>query len=118
MKSRQCGPLCSENSMCLPLLPFQMLTSCCCVFGWMFSPAPDTTPTHPARQVQCCIRCLSQGVNAAHIIDGRSKHSVLMELLTDEVRAKGSRGGGSPGVDLEGEVAGEVCRDRERGNAW
>jgi len=37
-------------------------------------------------QVQCCIRCLSQGVNAAHIIDGRSKHSVLMELLTDEVR--------------------------------
>jgi hypothetical protein len=31
------------------------------------------------------VRCLSQGVNAAHIIDGRSKHSVLMELLTDEV---------------------------------
>ena len=39
-----------------------------------------------AAQVECCIRCLSQGVNAAHIIDGRSKHSVLMELLTDEVR--------------------------------
>lgn len=36
-------------------------------------------------KVQCCIRCLSQGVTAAHIIDGRSKHSILMELLTDEV---------------------------------
>eukprot|EP00882_Tetradesmus_deserticola_P019058 GHRQ01020503.1.p1 GENE.GHRQ01020503.1~~GHRQ01020503.1.p1 ORF type:complete len:268 (+),score=141.02 GHRQ01020503.1:878-1681(+) len=35
-------------------------------------------------KVQCCIRCLSQGVTAAHIIDGRSRHSVLMELLTDE----------------------------------
>lgn len=41
--------------------------------------------TKQHQQVQCCIRCLSQGVNAAHIIDGRSKHSVLMELLTDEV---------------------------------
>lgn len=44
---------------------------------------PSLSP--PPAQVQCCIRCLSQGVNAAHIIDGRSKHSVLMELLTDEV---------------------------------
>eukprot|EP00879_Flechtneria_rotunda_P003534 GHRR01003766.1.p1 GENE.GHRR01003766.1~~GHRR01003766.1.p1 ORF type:complete len:345 (+),score=111.78 GHRR01003766.1:307-1341(+) len=35
-------------------------------------------------KVQCCIRCLSQGVTAAHIIDGRSRHSVLMELLTNE----------------------------------
>jgi acetylglutamate kinase len=35
-------------------------------------------------QVECCIRCLSQGVTAAHIIDGRSRHSILMELLTDE----------------------------------
>eukprot|EP00878_Enallax_costatus_P021987 GHUV01023308.1.p1 GENE.GHUV01023308.1~~GHUV01023308.1.p1 ORF type:complete len:261 (+),score=41.64 GHUV01023308.1:99-881(+) len=35
-------------------------------------------------KVQCCIRCLSQGVTAAHIIDGRSRHSILMELLTDE----------------------------------
>jgi acetylglutamate kinase len=35
-------------------------------------------------KVQCCIRCISQGVTAAHIIDGRSRHSVLMELLTDE----------------------------------
>ena len=35
-------------------------------------------------KVQCCIRCVSQGVTATHIIDGRSRHSVLMELLTDE----------------------------------
>jgi acetylglutamate kinase len=35
-------------------------------------------------QIECCIRCLAQGVGAAHIIDGRAKHSILMELLTDE----------------------------------
>jgi acetylglutamate kinase len=35
-------------------------------------------------QVDCCIRSLSQGVSAAHIIDGRQPHSLLMELLTDE----------------------------------
>lgn len=35
-------------------------------------------------KVECCVRCLSQGVRAAHIIDGRSRHSILMELLTDE----------------------------------
>ncbi|GBF98717.1 acetylglutamate kinase [Raphidocelis subcapitata] len=35
-------------------------------------------------KVQCCVRCISQGVNATHIIDGRSRHSILMELLTDE----------------------------------
>lgn len=36
-------------------------------------------------KVQCCIRCVSQGVTATHIIDGRSRHSILMELLTDTV---------------------------------
>ena len=35
-------------------------------------------------KVDCCIRCLSQGVAATHIIDGRQPHSLLMELLTDE----------------------------------
>ncbi|CAG9467544.1 unnamed protein product [Pedinophyceae sp. YPF-701] len=35
-------------------------------------------------KVQCCIRSLSQGVQAAHIIDGRESHSLLQELLTDE----------------------------------
>ena len=35
-------------------------------------------------KIDCCIRSLSQGVNATHIIDGRQPHSLLMELLTDE----------------------------------
>lgn len=35
-------------------------------------------------KVDCCIRSLSQGVRATHIIDGRQPHSLLMELLTDE----------------------------------
>ena len=30
------------------------------------------------------MRCLAQGVHATHIIDGRQKHSLLMELLTNE----------------------------------
>lgn len=34
-------------------------------------------------KVECCIRSLSQGVSATHIIDGRQPHSLLMELLTD-----------------------------------
>lgn len=35
-------------------------------------------------KIDCCVRSLSQGVNATHIIDGRQPHSLLMELLTDE----------------------------------
>lgn len=35
-------------------------------------------------KVECCFRCISQGVTATHIIDGRQPHSLLMELLTDE----------------------------------
>ena len=35
-------------------------------------------------KVECCVRCLAQGVHATHIIDGRQSHSLLMELLTDE----------------------------------
>ena len=35
-------------------------------------------------RVQCCVRCIAQGVQATHIIDGRQNHSLLMELLTDE----------------------------------
>jgi len=35
-------------------------------------------------KVECCVRALAQGVRAAHIVDGRQKHSLLMELLTDE----------------------------------
>ena len=40
--------------------------------------------TPSTSQVDCCIRCLAQGVKAAHIIDGRARHGILMELLTDE----------------------------------
>ncbi|KAK9836959.1 hypothetical protein WJX81_002832 [Elliptochloris bilobata] len=35
-------------------------------------------------KVECCVRCLAQGVRATHIIDGRQEHSLLLELLTDE----------------------------------
>ncbi|KAL3688376.1 hypothetical protein R1sor_014685 [Riccia sorocarpa] len=35
-------------------------------------------------KVECCVRSLAQGVHAAHIIDGREPHSLLLEILTDE----------------------------------
>ncbi|KAG0629267.1 hypothetical protein M758_1G090000 [Ceratodon purpureus] len=35
-------------------------------------------------KVECCVRSLAQGVHAAHIIDGRAPHSLLLEILTDE----------------------------------
>ena len=35
-------------------------------------------------KVECCIRSLAQGVNAAHIIDGRTPHALLLEVFTDE----------------------------------
>ena len=34
-------------------------------------------------KVQCAVRALAQGVRATHIIDGRSPHSLLLEILTD-----------------------------------
>ncbi|AFY59270.1 MULTISPECIES: acetylglutamate kinase [Cyanophyceae] len=34
-------------------------------------------------KVNCCIRSLAQGVKAAHIIDGRIPHSLLLEIFTD-----------------------------------
>lgn len=33
-------------------------------------------------KVECCINSLKNGVKAAHIIDGRIEHSLLLELLT------------------------------------
>ena len=33
-------------------------------------------------KVECCTRCIAQGVRAAHFIDGRQQHSLLLELLT------------------------------------
>lgn len=35
-------------------------------------------------KVKCCIRSLAQGVRAAHIIDGRISHSLLLEIFSDE----------------------------------
>jgi acetylglutamate kinase len=34
-------------------------------------------------KVECCVRSLAQGVRAAHIIDGRHPHSLLLEIFTD-----------------------------------
>ncbi len=34
-------------------------------------------------KVTCCVRSLAQGVRAAHIIDGRLPHSILLETFTD-----------------------------------
>jgi acetylglutamate kinase len=34
-------------------------------------------------KVTCCVRSLAQGVRAAHIIDGRVPHALLLEILTD-----------------------------------
>jgi acetylglutamate kinase len=33
-------------------------------------------------KVECCIDALSEGVQSAHIIDGRQSHSVLLEIFT------------------------------------
>jgi len=35
-------------------------------------------------KVECCIRALEKGVSRTHIIDGRLKHSLLLEIFTDE----------------------------------
>ena len=35
-------------------------------------------------KVMCCVRSLAQGVKAAHIIDGRLPHALLLEIFTDE----------------------------------
>lgn len=35
-------------------------------------------------KVTCCVRSLAQGVKAAHIIDGRIPHALLLEIFTDE----------------------------------
>jgi len=34
-------------------------------------------------KVNCCVRSLAQGVRAAHIIDGRIPHALLLEILTN-----------------------------------
>lgn len=34
-------------------------------------------------KINCCVRSLAQGVKAAHIIDGRIPHALLLEIFTD-----------------------------------
>ena len=34
-------------------------------------------------KTECCIRALAQGVSAAHIVDGRVPHALLLEVFTD-----------------------------------
>lgn len=35
-------------------------------------------------KVECCVEAVRNGVERANIQDGRVKHSVLMELLSDD----------------------------------
>lgn len=35
-------------------------------------------------KVNCCVRSLAQGVRAAHIIDGRIPHAILLEIFTNQ----------------------------------
>jgi acetylglutamate kinase len=35
-------------------------------------------------KVECCIEALEGGVGKTHIIDGRVKHAVLLEIFTEE----------------------------------
>jgi len=35
-------------------------------------------------KTECCIRALAQGVSAAHIVDGRVPHALLLEVFTDD----------------------------------
>ena len=34
-------------------------------------------------KVECCVRSLAQGVRAAHILDGRMPHALLLEIFSD-----------------------------------
>jgi acetylglutamate kinase len=35
-------------------------------------------------KVNCCVEAIESGVRKTHIIDGRVKHAVLLEIFTDE----------------------------------
>ncbi|MGE2691821.1 acetylglutamate kinase [Mycolicibacterium pulveris] len=43
-----------------------------------------TLQTGMVPKIEACMRAVSGGVPSAHVIDGRVKHCVLVELLTDE----------------------------------
>jgi acetylglutamate kinase len=35
-------------------------------------------------KMEACLRAVRGGVTAAHVVDGRVPHSVLLEIFTDE----------------------------------
>ena len=35
-------------------------------------------------KIRCALSAVHSGVSAAHIVDGRVEHAVLLELFTDE----------------------------------
>jgi acetylglutamate kinase len=35
-------------------------------------------------KLEACLEAIDAGVSAAHILDGRTPHSLLLELFTDE----------------------------------
>jgi acetylglutamate kinase len=35
-------------------------------------------------KLNCCVKALDGGVKSAHIIDGRTNHSPLLEVFTDQ----------------------------------
>ena len=35
-------------------------------------------------KIDCCVEAVRNGVNRAHIIDGRLEHSILLELFSDD----------------------------------
>mgnify|MGYP001075030080 CR=1 FL=1 len=35
-------------------------------------------------KVKCCLKALKGGVKKAHIVDGRLKHAILLEVFTDK----------------------------------
>jgi len=35
-------------------------------------------------KVKCCLKALKAGVQKTHIIDGRQKHAILLEVFTDQ----------------------------------
>jgi acetylglutamate kinase len=35
-------------------------------------------------KVKCCLKALRAGVKKAHIVDGRLKHTILLEMFTDQ----------------------------------
>jgi acetylglutamate kinase len=34
-------------------------------------------------KLECCLEVVGAGVHQAHVIDGRIRHALLLELLTD-----------------------------------